>query len=75
MSSKLCLDCARRRLAKKPDRSCAACALVNVDPLARVRATYAKPSPLRNFSFASLGLSSFSSEVPAQSRRWRRGAD
>lgn len=53
--AKLCLACARRRLAKRPPVGCADCALLNMDPLAQVRATYARPSPLAGFTFV-LGL-------------------
>lgn len=45
-SQKLCLPCARRKLAKQPPKPCGACALLNVDPFAQVRANYAKPGPL-----------------------------
>lgn len=42
--SKMCLGCARRKLAGKPAKPCGNCILLNVDPMARVRAT---PKPTR----------------------------
>ncbi|MDD5301546.1 MAG: hypothetical protein PHS14_00440 [Elusimicrobia bacterium] len=48
---KLCLSCARARLAQRPARACATCALLNIDPLASVRANSARPSPLAAFYF------------------------
>lgn len=47
--TKLCLSCARRKLAKLPAEPCSDCLIINVDPLANVRANAAKPSPLKRF--------------------------
>lgn len=44
--AKLCLDCARRKLGGKPERPCGDCVLLNIDPLAQVRANAMKPAPL-----------------------------
>lgn len=38
MESKLCLRCARNKLAGNPEEPCADCILLNVDKLAKVRA-------------------------------------
>jgi hypothetical protein len=46
---KICLSCARRALAKQPPQPCGSCVILNVDPLAEVRARAAKPSPLAGF--------------------------
>ncbi len=43
--SKTCLKCCLRKLAKLPEKSCADCAVLNVDKFARVRANAAKPMP------------------------------
>ncbi len=47
---KICLSCARRKLAKKKLPPCGDCALLNVDKLAKVRAAAALPSPLAGFT-------------------------
>lgn len=49
--SKICLDCARLKLAKKKVYPCGDCTLLNVDRLAKVRANAARPSPLQRFKF------------------------
>lgn len=69
--SKLCLDCARRKLAKLPTEPCSKCLLINVDPLAQVRANAAKESPLKRFmTDAHSGLSfNAPSIMPAKSCR------
>ncbi len=40
-SPKLCFPCARRKLAGKPPKPCGTCIILNVDPLAKVRAIHA----------------------------------
>lgn len=57
---KLCLNCARARMAKKKHDACADCALLNVDPMARIRANAAKPNPLARFSFSASARSTWS---------------
>ena len=71
---KLCLSCARVKLAKKEPKPCADCIILNTDPLARVRANSAKPSPLARFRFGAaarstwnLGSVSVSGQKPARS--------
>jgi hypothetical protein len=50
--SKLCLACARAKMANRPTRPCADCVLLNTDAFAKIRANAAKPSPLARFSFS-----------------------
>lgn len=53
--SKLCLKCARRKLAGKKAKPCGTCILLNIDPLAQVRAQAAKP--LANLKYMPLTFS------------------
>lgn len=77
--SKLCLKCARRKLAKKTSKPCGDCILLNVDPLAQIRSNAAKPSPkfryplLHGFSCSSLATESCST-MPARARGAGRSA-
>lgn len=48
---KLCLNCARAKLAGRAERACGTCILLNADPLAKVRANSARQSPLARFIF------------------------
>jgi hypothetical protein len=68
---KLCLTCARRKLAGQPEKPCGDCSLLNVDPMAQVRAQFVRPSPLRRFSFeASVGGSSgWTAQKPPRATR------
>ena len=50
--SKLCLSCARAKLAGLPVRACGSCVLLNTDPMAQVRANAARPSPLARYDFS-----------------------
>lgn len=47
--SKICLKCALRKLSKQPEKPCGDCLLLNVDPLARVRALGALPLPILQY--------------------------
>lgn len=47
--SKLCLDCALRKLSGKRAENCTKCLLLNIDPMAQIRANYAKKMPLQRF--------------------------
>lgn len=55
---KLCLRCARRKLAGKPSKPCGTCVIINVDPLAQVRANFARPSPTMRYAALALSFSS-----------------
>lgn len=68
---KMCLACARRKLAGQPPKPCGDCIILNVDPLAEIRANAARPSPLRHFSFAAAvgGSSSWSAQKPPRATR------
>lgn len=46
---RLCLACARRKLAGAPEKPCGTCVLLNVDPMAQVRATAARPWPPKHW--------------------------
>ena len=54
--SKLCLSCARAKLAGLPVRACGSCVLLNTDPMAQVRANAARPSRIARYSFTTLAL-------------------
>lgn len=53
---KLCLRCAYRKLKGWPEKPCATCLLLNVDPLAHVRANAARTMPLSPLAFAAVCL-------------------
>lgn len=67
--AKLCLKCARRKLAKKKMPPCGDCILLNVDHLAQVRANHARPSPSLRYPLPELlatsSLSGEHSSMPA----------
>lgn len=63
---KICLTCALRKLAGKEDRPCGSCLLLNVDPLAKIKALAAKTSALARFPMM---LTSGRAQIPAHSRR------
>lgn len=65
----ICLSCARRRLAGKPEEACSACLRLNVDPLAIVRANHAKPHPLDRFTFDGPSFMSQSHGQPQKPAR------
>lgn len=70
--SKLCLSCARQKLAGKPAIPCGTCVLLNVDPLAQVRANAARPSPMLRYTTAAASFSSLCggpSSKPARATR------
>lgn len=56
--SKLCLGCARRKLAGKPFKPCGDCVLINVDPMAKTRANAARPAPLMAYAPTAQAFSS-----------------
>lgn len=76
---KICFPCARARLAKRAARPCADCALLNLDPLAQIRARAAKPSPLHRLHFVvatnrAVQCSIYQDgQTPARSTSWERG--
>lgn len=80
-SPKLCMKCARRILAipaverRKKERQapkpCADCLLLNVDPMAQVRANAAKPSPVLRIAMLAYSFCSLiggHSSIPARAR-------
>lgn len=69
----LCLPCARRKLAGKPPKPCGDCALINVDPMAQVRAQFVRPSNLRRFSFEAAVGGSFGWTAQKPPRATRGG--
>ncbi len=71
---KICLDCARRRLAGKPTKACADCALLNVDRLASVRANAAKPSPAARYASLTFSASSLVGGLSSKPARSAWGA-
>jgi len=69
---KLCLSCARQKLAGKPEKPCGTCAILNVDPMAQVRANAARPSPMLRYTTAASSFSSLCggpSSKPARAKR------
>lgn len=64
--SKLCLKCARARLAGKKTKPCGSCILLNIDPLAQTRANAARPNKLARFSFSPEARAAWARQVTAQ---------
>lgn len=56
--SKLCLPCARRKLAGETPKPCGNCVLLNVDPMAKTRANAARPARALHFAAAAQSFSS-----------------
>lgn len=76
---KLCLKCARAKLAQKPEKPCADCALLNVDPMAKIRANAAKPSSLSRLLLSPAAATwrfavlAGTGQKPARATPWDRG--
>lgn len=56
--SKLCLKCARRKLAGKKAKPCGTCILLNVDPMAQVRANASREIAGIRFMNSAVSVSS-----------------
>ncbi len=74
-NTKLCLKCARARMAGKSVKPCADCVVLNRDPLSQVRANHAQPSPFLRFDLSDLSVVPICgpSTKPARPRTSGRG--